>query len=40
MLRKDTPALPHRVALVEVNPQRRENRHITWRDYELVEDHG
>ena len=25
------------VALVEINPQRPENRHITWRDYDLVE---
>ena len=25
------------VALVEINPQRPENRHITWRDYDLIE---
>ena len=37
MLRKNAELYPTEVALVEVNPQRRENRHITWRDYELVE---
>ncbi len=40
MLRKNAELYPNEVALVEVNPQRRENRHIrhiTWREYELVE---
>ena len=37
MLRANAEKYPSEVALVEVNPERRENRHITWRDYELVE---
>ncbi|MDY5271558.1 class I adenylate-forming enzyme family protein [Tractidigestivibacter sp.] len=37
MLRKNAELYPSEVALVEVNPQRHENRHITWREYELVE---
>ena len=37
MLRKNAELYPNEVALVEVNPQRHENRHITWREYELVE---
>ena len=36
MLRKNAELYPNEVALVEVNPQRHENRHITWREYELV----
>lgn len=37
MLRRNAEKYPGEVALVEVNPQRAENRHITWRDYDLVE---
>ncbi len=37
MLRQNARQYPNEVALVEVNPQRHENRHITWRDYDLVE---
>ena len=37
MLRANAAAKPNEVALVEVNPERHENRHITWRDYDLVE---
>ena len=37
MLRANAEKYPSEVALVEVNPERRENRHITWRDYDLVE---
>jgi long-chain acyl-CoA synthetase len=37
MLRANAQKTPDSVALVEVNPQRRESRRITWRDYELVE---
>ncbi len=37
MLRADAATRPSKVALVEVNPERHENRHITWRDYDLVE---
>ena len=37
MLRANAEKYPNEVALVEVNPERRENRHITWRDYDLVE---
>ncbi len=36
-LRRNAAEQPNEVALVEVNPQRQENRHITWRDYDLVE---
>ena len=36
-LRRNAQNYPNKVALVEVNPQRQENRHITWRDYDLVE---
>ena len=37
MLRNNAQRHPDDIALVEVNPQRHEDRHITWRDYELVE---
>ena len=37
MLRANARRWPTEVALVEVNPERHENRHITWRDYDLVE---
>ena len=37
MLRANAAARPCETALVEVNPERHENRHITWRDYDLVE---
>ena len=37
MLRKNAASCPNEVALVEINPERQENRHITWRDYDLVE---
>ena len=37
MLRAAARRWPTEVALVEVNPERAENRHITWRDYDLVE---
>ena len=37
MLRANAAARPGETALVEVNPERHENRHITWRDYDLVE---
>ncbi|MGN0287969.1 MAG: class I adenylate-forming enzyme family protein [Atopobiaceae bacterium] len=37
MLRRNAEQYPNETALVEVNPQRQENRHITWRDYDLVE---
>ncbi len=37
MLRRNAAQIGGEVALVEVNPERRENRHITWRDYDLVE---
>ena len=37
MLRANAAARPNDIALVEVNPERHENRHITWRDYDLVE---
>ena len=36
-LRRNARKYPEEIALVEVNPQRQENRHITWRDYDLVE---
>ncbi len=37
MLRRNVKLYPNEVALVEVNPEKAENRHITWREYELVE---
>ncbi len=37
MLRKNAAEQGADIALVEVNPERHENRHITWRDYDLVE---
>ena len=37
MLRLNASKYPNEVALVEVNPERQEDRHITWREYELVE---
>lgn len=37
MLRRNAKQYPNETALVEVNPQRQENRRITWRDYDLVE---
>ena len=37
MLRANAEKYPDEVALVEVNPEMRENRHITWREYDLVE---
>lgn len=37
MLRNNARTYPGEVALVEINPEQRENRHITWRDYELME---
>ncbi len=37
MLRKCAAEQGADIALVEVNPERHENRHITWRDYDLVE---
>ena len=37
MLRANAAERPCETALVEVNPERHENRHITWRDYDLVE---
>ncbi len=37
MLRRNATSCPMEVALVEINPERPENRHITWRDYDLVE---
>ncbi len=37
MLRKNAELYPDEVALVEVNPTVMEPRHVTWRDYNLVE---
>ena len=37
MLRHNAAAYPTQTALVEVNPEVRENRHVTWREYDLVE---
>lgn len=37
MLRHNAAAYPTETALVEVNPEVRENRHVTWREYDLVE---
>ena len=37
MLRLNAAKYPNEVALVEVNPERQEDRHITWREYDLVE---
>ena len=40
MLRLNAAKYPAQVALVEVNPERQEDRHITWREYDLVETTG
>ena len=37
MLRHNAAAYPNECALVEVNPEIQDNRHVTWREYELVE---
>lgn len=37
MLRHNAAAYPNETALVEVNPEIQDNRHVTWREYELVE---
>ena len=37
MLRLNAAKYPNEVALIEVNPERADDRHITWRDYDLVE---
>ena len=37
MLRLNAAKYPNEIALVEINPAMPEDRHITWRDYELVE---
>lgn len=37
MLRHNAAAYPDECALVEVNPEMKDNRHVTWREYELVE---
>lgn len=36
-LRQNAAQYPDEVALVEVNPEIKEQRHVTWRDYKLVE---
>ena len=36
-LRRNAAQYPDEVALVEVNPEIQEKRHVTWRDYKLVE---
>ena len=40
MLRLNAAKYPMEVALVEVNPERQEDRHITWREYDLIETTG
>ena len=37
MLRHNAAAYPNATALVEVNPEIQDTRHVTWREYELVE---
>ena len=39
-LRHNAAAYGQEVALVEVNPEVRERRHVTWRDYDLIESTG
>lgn len=40
MLRRNVELYPQEVALVEVNPERPDNRHLTWREYGLMETLG
>ena len=40
MLRLNAAKYPNEVALVEINPERQEDRHITWREYDLIETTG
>ena len=37
ILEQNAKKYPHDVALVEINPQELEDRHLTWRDYSLME---
>lgn len=37
MLRRNAATYTDEIALVEINPQKPEDRHVTWRDYQLVE---
>lgn len=37
LLRRNAAAYPDEIALVEVNPQIQEPKHVTWRDYDLIE---
>ena len=37
MLRANARLYPNESALVEVNPEVRERRNLTWRDYDLIE---
>lgn len=37
MLRLNAAKYPNEIALVEINPAMPEDRHITWREYDLVE---
>ena len=37
MLRENAARYPDEVALVEDNPEVLERRHVTWRDYDLIE---
>ena len=37
LLRNNAKNYGNEVALVEINPQIQEVRHVTWRDYDLVE---
>ena len=37
MLRLNAAKYPDEIALIEINPAMPEDRHITWREYDLVE---
>ena len=36
-LERNAKLYPHEVALVELNPEEKENRRITWKEYDLIE---
>ncbi|MBM6999411.1 acyl--CoA ligase [bacterium] len=40
LLRRNAREFPDEIALVEINPQIQEVRHVTWRDYDLIESAG
>ena len=37
ILEQNAKKYPEDIALVEINPQELEDRHLTWRDYSLME---